>query len=173
MRLPVVFMRGGTSKGLFFHERDLPKFGPARDAALLSAMGSPDPYGRQLNGMGGGISSLSKTIVVRRSDRDDADIEFLHGQVAVDSALVDYSANCGNLSAAVGPFAIDEGLFEASGDGTVTVRIFNQNSGALIHAEVPIAGGRFNPHGRFVMPGISGSASQIALQYLRPGAGGT
>jgi 2-methylaconitate cis-trans-isomerase PrpF len=173
MRLPVVYMRGGTSKGLFFHERDLPEPGAERDALLLRALGSPDPYRRQLNGMGGGISSLSKTIVVRRSERADADIEFLHGQAAVDRPVVDYSANCGNLSAAVGPFAIDEGLFAAPAMGEAALRILNLNSGTLIEAKVPVSDGRFDPHGDFAMPGVSGTASRIALQYLRPGAKGT
>ena len=173
MRLPAIYMRGGTSKGLFFHERDLPGAGAQRDSVLLRAMGSPDPYRRQLNGMGGGISSLSKTVIVRVSERPDADIEFLHGQVVVDRALVDYSANCGNLSAAVGPFAIDEGLFAAPPGCEAMVRILNLNSGILVHAQVPVSNGRFNPHGDFVMPGVSGTASRIALQYLRPGATGT
>jgi 2-methylaconitate cis-trans-isomerase PrpF len=174
MRLPVIYMRGGTSKGLFFHEKDLPNPGSLRDDVLLRAMGSPDPYRRQLNGMGGGISSLSKIIVVRRSDRPDADIEFLHGQVAVDRPLIDYSANCGNLSAAVGPFAIDEGLITTTQNSeNVAVRILNLNSGILVHAQVPVSNGRYDPSGDFTMPGVSGTSSRIALQYLRPGASGS
>jgi hypothetical protein len=172
-RIPVAYIRGGTSKGLFFHERDLPPPGPERDALLLKAMGSPDPYGRQLDGMGGGVSSLSKVIVVRPSQRPEADVEFLHGQVSVDEAKVDYSANCGNLSAAVGPFAIDEGLLEPAADGAAVVRILNLNVGALIEAEVPVAGRRYDPHGEFAIPGVAGAGSRIGLQYASPGAGGT
>lgn len=173
MRIPVVYMRGGTSKGLFFHERDLPPAGSDRDGVLLKALGSPDPYGRQLNGMGGGISSLSKIIVVGRSQRPDIDIEFLHGQVSVNEPQVDYSANCGNLSAAVGPFAIDEGLIPPPATSPVPVRMLNLNVGALLHAEVPVAGHSFDPHGDFAIPGVSASASRIGLQYASPGAGGT
>ena len=112
--LPAVFMRGGTSKGLFFHRRDLPAARGDWDALFLAALGSPDPYGRQLDGMGGGISSLSKVVVVSRSTRPGVDIDYLFGQVAVEKARVDYRSNCGNLSAAVGPFAVDEGLVPAA-----------------------------------------------------------
>lgn len=163
---PVVFMRGGTSKGLFFHERNLPPPGETRDRLLLTAMGSPDPYGRQLDGMGGGLSSLSKVIVVRPSQRADADIEYLHGQVAIDQPLIDWSANCGNLSVAVGPFAIDEGLFTPGGDREALVRLHNLNSGARIEARVPLDGGRFEPGGSFAMPGVSGTGARVALEYL-------
>lgn len=173
MRLPVAFMRGGTSKGLFFHERDLPPPGLERDAALLRALGSPDPYSRQLNGMGGGLSSLSKIVVVRRSQRPDVDVEFLHGQVSVNDPQVDYSANCGNLAAALGPFAIDEGLIRPPSASPATVRVLNLNVGILLHAEVPVARSRFDPHGDFAIPGVSGTGSRIGLQYASPGAGGT
>jgi len=169
-RLPVVFMRGGTSKGLFFHERDLPTDPMLRDRLLLSAMGSPDPFGRQLNGMGGGISSLSKVIIVRPSEHPDADIEYLHGQVAVDRSEIDYSGNCGNLSAAVGPFAIDEKLFPAGPDGERRVRLHNLNSGALIHARIPVRDGGFEPTGDFPVAGVAGFGSRVALDYLSPGA---
>jgi 2-methylaconitate cis-trans-isomerase PrpF len=169
-RLPVVFMRGGTSKGLFFHERDLPTDPVLRDALLLSAMGSPDPFGRQLNGMGGGLSSLSKVIIVRPSQHPDADIEYLHGQVAVDRPEIDYSGNCGNLSAAVGPFAIDERLVPPGPDGERRLRLHNLNSGALIHARVLVRDGLFEPTGDFALPGVAGSGSRIALDYLSLGA---
>ena len=169
-RLPVVFMRGGTSKGLFFHEHDLPIDPILRDKLLLSAMGSPDPFGRQLNGMGGGLSSLSKVIIVRPSRRPDADIDYLHGQVAVDRPEIDYSGNCGNLSAAVGPFAIDEKLIPAGPDGDQRVRLHNLNSGALIHARVPVRDGGFEPTGDFPLPGVAGFGSRVALDYLGAGA---
>lgn len=169
-RLPVVFMRGGTSKGLFFHERDLPADPILRDRLLLSAMGSPDPFGRQLNGMGGGLSSLSKVIIVRPSQHPDADIEYLHGQVAVDRPEIDYTGNCGNLSAAVGPFAIDEKLFPAGPDGERRVRLHNLNSGALIHARVPVRDGGFEPTGVFFLPGVAGFGARVALNYLSTGA---
>ena len=109
-RVPAVFIRGGTSKGVFFHERDLPGEQSARDDIFLQVLGSPDPYQRQLNGMGGGISSLSKAVIIERSTRADADVDYTFAQVAVDQAVVDYSQACGNLSSAVGPFAVDEGL---------------------------------------------------------------
>ncbi|HTJ62269.1 MAG TPA: PrpF domain-containing protein [Alphaproteobacteria bacterium] len=171
MKIPAVFMRGGTSKGLFFHERDLPAGDAARDRFLLSAFGSPDPYGNQLNGMGGGASSLSKTIIVRPSTHPEADIDYLHGQVSVEGPTIDYSGNCGNLSAAVGPFAIDEGLIAPTvRDGEVLVRLHNLNSNTLIHARVPVRDGRFAPDGDFVLPGVAGTSARIALDYRRPGA---
>jgi hypothetical protein len=167
-RLPVVFMRGGTSKGLFFHERDLPKDQTLRDRLLLSAMGSPDPFGRQLNGMGGGISSLSKVIIVSPSTHPDADVDYLHGQVAVDQPLIDYSANCGNLSTAVGPFAIEEGLISVGPDGERRVRLRNLNTGVLIHARVQVRDGGYEPEGSFELPGVAGLGSRVALDYLSP-----
>ena len=169
---PVVFMRGGTSKGLFFHERDLPSAPDERDQFLLQAMGSPDPYGRQLNGMGGGISSLSKIIIVRPSQRADADIEYCHGQVAVDRPVIDYSANCGNLSSAVGPFAIDEGLFSPTTDGEALIRLHNLNSGVRIDARIPLRDRLFEPDGDFVMPGVAGTGARIALEYLTDDSSG-
>jgi 2-methylaconitate isomerase len=121
--IPAVFMRGGTSKGVFFRDEVLPSPGAQRDALFLSVLGSPDPYGRQLNGMGGGTSSLSKVVSVQRSSRPDADVEYTFGQVSVDRPVVDYSGNCGNLSSAVGPFAVDEGLIPRPADGPVTLRV--------------------------------------------------
>jgi 2-methylaconitate cis-trans-isomerase PrpF len=173
--VPAVFMRGGTSKGVFLHERDLPPAGAARDALLLRIMGSPDPYGRQLDGMGGGISSLSKVIVVRTAREAGAEIEYIHGQVSVDQAVVDWSANCGNLSGAVGPFAIDEGLVAARAgtDGLAVVRLRNLNSGTLIQARVPVREGRHDPVGDFAVAGVAGTGARVALDYLRPGLGGT
>ncbi len=173
--IPAVFMRGGTSKGVFLHERDLPPAGAARDDLLLRIMGSPDPYGRQLDGMGGGISSLSKVIVVRRAADAEAEIEYIHGQVSVDQGVVDWSANCGNLSGAVGPFAIDEGLVQAQAgaDGLAVVRLRNLNTGTLIQARVPVRDGRHATVGDFPLAGVAGTGARVALDYLRPGAGGT
>lgn len=111
-KIPAVFVRGGTSKGVFFHERDLPKDSAERDRVILQALGSPDPYQRQLNGMGGGLSSLSKAVIIELSDHPDADIDYTFAQVAVDRPVVDYAGTCGNLSASVAPFAIDEGLID-------------------------------------------------------------
>lgn len=170
--IPAVFVRGGTSKGLFFHERDLPAAGPERDAVFLSAMGSPDPHGRQLDGLGGGISSLSKVVIVRPTEHPDADIEYAFGQVDVRQAVVDHSSNCGNLSAAVGPFAVDEGLAEAQ-DGPVTLRIRNTNTDKLIHATFRVRDGLAETDGSLAIPGVAGTGSPIELTYLDPGGSRT
>ena len=135
--LPAVFMRGGTSKAVMFHARDLPADRAEWDPIFLAVMGSPDPNGRQLDGMGGGISSLSKICVLAPSTRDDADIDYTFAQVLIRDPHVDYKGNCGNMSSAVGPFAVDERLVSADGDST-TVRIFNTNTAKLIHATFPL-----------------------------------
>src|SRR5437763_12614116 len=124
--IPAVFMRGGTSKAIMFHARDLPADRAAWEALFTAAMGSPDPYGRQVDGMGGGVSSVSKVCVLAPSARDDADIDYTFAQVQVKERKVDYKGNCGNMSSAVGPFAVDEGMVRADGD-SATVRIFNTN----------------------------------------------
>lgn len=165
--IPAVFMRGGTSKGLFFHERDLPVDEADRTAVLLQAMGSPDPYGRQLDGMGGGLSSLSKVAIISPPTRDDADVDYTFVQVAVDAPLLDYGANCGNLSSAVGPFAVDEGLVPA-GDGDALVRIHNTNTGKIIHAMFPVADGRAVVSGDLSIPGVSGTGAPVRLDFLDP-----
>ncbi|WP_260729801.1 2-methylaconitate cis-trans isomerase PrpF family protein [Dactylosporangium roseum] len=167
MFVPAVFMRGGTSKGLFFHERDLPADPAARDALLLGALGSPDPYGRQLDGMGGGISSLSKAAVIGPPTRADADIDYTFAQVAVDAPVVDYGANCGNLSSAVGPFAVDEGLCPRP-DGEALVRIHNTNTGKIIHARFPVRHGRAVVRGDLVVPGVAGTGAPVRLDFLDP-----
>ena len=131
--IPAVFMRGGTSKAIMFHAHDLPADRKAWDEIFAAAMGSPDPYGRQLDGMGGGVSSVSKVCVLAPSARDDADIDYTFAQVQVKESKVDYKGNCGNMSSAVGPFAVDEGLVRADGD-TATVRIFNTNTKKIIRA---------------------------------------
>ncbi|MFD1814975.1 PrpF domain-containing protein [Rhodococcus gannanensis] len=167
--IPAVFMRGGTSKGVFFREDALPAPGPDRDALYLSVMGSPDPYGRQLDGMGGGVSSLSKVVSVRPSDRPDADVEYTFSQVSVGTAVVDHSTNCGNLSSAVAPFALDEGLLGAVDDGPLEVRIFNTNTGALLRAALEVRGGMAAVDGDLAIPGVAGTGSPIRLDYLAPG----
>jgi 2-methylaconitate cis-trans-isomerase PrpF len=168
MTVPASFMRGGTSKGLFFLEQDLPAGQHERDGFLLSAMGSPDGYRRQLNGMGGGISSLSKIIIARKSNDPEADVEYLHGQVHVDQAKIDYSANCGNLSSAVAQFAALKGLVAIPNGGTATVRLKSLNSGAYVDSRFPVEDGKPVFHGQAVMPGVGGSGASVELRYLAP-----
>ncbi|WP_135465939.1 2-methylaconitate cis-trans isomerase PrpF family protein [Crenalkalicoccus roseus] len=170
--IPAVFMRGGTSKGLMFHARDLPADRAAWDALFAAAMGSPDPHGRQLDGMGGGVSSLSKVCVLAPSGREDADVDYTFAQVLIREARVDYGSNCGNMSAAVGPFAVDEGLVRAKGD-TATVRIHNTNTRKIIHATFPVAGGRARYDGALEIPGVGGSGAPIRLDFLQPGGATT
>ena len=166
--LPAVFMRGGTSKGLFFHRRDLPADRADWDAFFLAALGSPDPHGRQLDGMGGGISSLSKVVVVSPSTRPGVDIDYLFGQVAVERALVDYGSNCGNLTAAVGPFAVDEGLVQAA-DGEAALTLHNCNLDQRIETRIEVANGRAVADGETVLDGVAGQGAPIRLSFLEPG----
>ena len=166
--LPAVFMRGGTSKGLFFHHRDLPAERSEWDALFLAALGSPDPHGRQLDGMGGGISSLSKVVVVNPSERPGVDLDYLFGQVAVERARVDYRSNCGNLSAAVGPFAVDEGLVQAA-DGMAALTLHNRNLGQTIETRFAVAKGRAVVEGETVLDGVAGRGAPIHLSFLEPG----
>lgn len=165
--LPAVFMRGGTSRAVIFHLRDLPERG-RWDRLFLAAMGSPDPHGRQLNGMGGGISSLSKVCVLSRSERPDADIDYTFAQVQIREAVVDYRANCGNMSSAVGPFAVDEGLVSAQGD-TAVVRIFNTNTGKIIRSSFPVTDGLAAVDGDLAIPGVAGTGAPVRLDFLAPG----
>ena len=170
--IPAIFMRGGSSKGVFFHARDLPAERAARDAIFLAVLGSPDPYGRQLDGMGGGISSLSKAVIIGPPTHPDADVDYLFAQVAVDKPIVDWSSNCGNLSSAVGPFAVDEGLVRVA-DGEALVRIHQVNTKRIIHARFPVRGGKAVTAGDFTMAGVSGSGARIRLDFLAPGGGAT
>ena len=170
--IPAIFMRGGSSKGVFFHARDLPAERAARDAIFLSVLGSPDPYGRQLDGMGGGISSLSKAVIIGPPTHPDADVDYLFAQVAVDKPVVDWSSNCGNLSSAVGPFAVDEGLVRVA-DGEALVRIHQVNTKRIIHACFPVRGGKAATAGDFTMAGVAGSGARIRLDFLAPGGGAT
>jgi len=170
--LPAVYMRGGTSRALFFHQRDLPEARAEWDPIFLAALGSPDPNGRQLDGMGGGISSLSKIAVIGPPTRDDADVDYTFAQVQVDAPVVGYRGNCGNISSAVGPFAVEEGLVAASGD-TVTVRIHNTNTGKIIVAQFPLEDGRLATRGDFALQGVAGTAAPIRLAFLAPGGAAT
>ena len=165
-------MRGGTSRCLVFHDKDLPHPGPARDRILLAALGSPDPFGRQLNGLGGGISSLSKACVIGPSTHPDAQVDYTFAQVEVKNPVVDYAGNCGNCSSAVGPFAIDEGLVEVTSSLT-KVRFHNTNTKKVIVAHVPVRDGEAAVEGDFELAGVAGSGARIALDFLDPGGAGT
>jgi 2-methylaconitate isomerase len=173
IKIPAIYMRGGSSKGVFFHEMDLPTDRSARDEIFLRTIGSPDPYGRQLNGMGGGVSSVSKAVIIGKPSRADADLDYTFAQVAVGAPKVDYASNCGNLSSAVGPFAIDSGLMTNSltepGDETRQVMIHNTNSGKLIRSTVPLEDGQARVEGEFEIPGVGGSGARIRLDFLDPG----
>ena len=175
IRIPATYMRGGTSKGVFFRLQDLPAKaqvpGAARDALLLRVIGSPDPYGKQIDGMGGATSSTSKTVIVAKSSRADHDVDYTFGQVAIDTAFVDWSGNCGNLSAAVGPFAISTGLIDASKvpkNGVSTVRIWQTNIGKTILAHVPITDGAVQETGDFELDGVTFPAAEVQLEFLDP-----
>ncbi|SCK08813.1 2-methylaconitate cis-trans isomerase [Variovorax sp. HW608] len=185
IRIPATYMRGGTSKGVFFRLQDLPDSaqqpGPARDRLLQRVVGSPDPYGKQIDGMGGATSSTSKAVILSASSRPDHEVDYLFGQVSIDSAFVDWSGNCGNLSAAVGPFAIGNGLLPAERipqDGICTVRIWQANIGKTIVAHVPITGGQVQETGDFELDGVTFPAAEVQLEFLDPadegeGEGGT
>jgi 2-methylaconitate cis-trans-isomerase PrpF len=167
-KLPAVFMRGGTSKALMLHLRDLPADRSAWDAIFLTAMGSPDPHGRQLNGMGGGVSSLSKVCVLGPPSRPDADLDYTFAQVLVTEARVDYSGNCGNMSSAVGPFAVEEGIVPA-GDGERLVRIHNTNTKKIINSTFRVKDGRAVVEGGLEIPGVAGTGAPVRLDFLEPG----
>ncbi|MGH8868326.1 MAG: 2-methylaconitate cis-trans isomerase PrpF family protein [Actinomycetes bacterium] len=167
MRVPAVIMRGGTSKGLFFHEKDLPEDPVVRDRFILAAYGSPDPYGRQVDGLGGATSTTSKVAVIGDGAPHGVDVSYDFGQVAIGQPLVDRRGNCGNISSAVGPFAVDEGLVEAT-DPVTPVRFLNVNTGKVIVAHVPTKNGRYDPVGDYEIPGVPGSGAQIRLDYVEP-----
>jgi len=167
-RIPAVLMRGGTSKGLFFHANHLPA-GPAlRDAVLLVAYGSPDPNLRQMDGVGGGVSTASKVAIISPSPSPDYDVVYNFGQVSIDRPIVDFKGNCGNISSAVGPFAVDEGLVAAT-EPLTCVRIHQKNTNKLIVAEVPVKDGRFDEDGDYEISGVPGTASRITLRFADPG----
>ena len=172
IRLRAVFMRGGTSKAVMFCENDLPRDRALWDPIFLGVIGSPDANGRQLDGMGGGISSLSKICVIGPPSRPDADVDYTFAQVAVKEAAVDYSGNCGNMSAAVGPFAVDEGMAAVNGS-EVTVRIHNTNTQKIIVSRFALDEGMAAVDGDFVLPGVAGSGAPVRLDFLDPGGAGT
>jgi hypothetical protein len=168
LRIPAVYMRGGTSKGVFFLAHDLPSERQARDRILLRVTGSPDPYGKQIDGMGGATSSTSKVVIVSRSTRPDCDVEYLFGQVAIDTPVIDWSGNCGNLTAAVGPFAISAGLVHAPTQGTATVRLWQANIGKRIIAHVPMRGGEVLESGTFELDGVAFPSAEVKLEFIDP-----
>lgn len=172
-KIPAVFMRGGTSKALIFHDRDLPRDPARRDAVFLAAMGVPDPNGRQLDGMGGGVSSLNKVCIVGPPSHPGADVDYTFAQLSVYRTAVDYGGNCGNMSSAIGPFAVEEGLVECSADGEASVRIHNTNTGKIIVARFPVRGGGLAPDGNFELAGVAGTAAPIRLEFLEPGGSRT
>jgi 2-methylaconitate cis-trans-isomerase PrpF len=167
MRIPAVLMRGGTSRGLFFHEADLPPDPDLRDRFILSAYGSPDPDRRQVDGIGGATSATSKVAVIGDGRPHGVDITYEFGQVSIDRPLIDRRGNCGNLSSAVGPFAVDEGLVQPT-DPVTTVRFLNLNTDKVVVAHVPTREGRFDPTGDFAIPGVPGTGAAVRLDYLDP-----
>ncbi|UGQ47689.1 2-methylaconitate cis-trans isomerase PrpF [Massilia endophytica] len=177
IRIPATYMRGGTSKGVFFRLQDLPEAaqapGPVRDALLLRVIGSPDPYGKQIDGMGGATSSTSKTVILSPSKRPDHDVDYLFGQVSIDKPFVDWSGNCGNLSAAVGAFAIASGMVDASRlpqNGMAVVRIWQANIGKTIISHVPITNGAVQETGDFELDGVTFPAAEVQLEFMDPAA---
>jgi probable AcnD-accessory protein PrpF len=185
IKIPATYMRGGTSKGVFFRLQDLPEAaqqpGAARDQLLLRVIGSPDPYGKQIDGMGGATSSTSKTVILSRSERTGHDVDYLFGQVSIDKAFVDWSGNCGNLSAAVGAFAISGGLVDPARvpqDGVAVVRVWQANIGKTIIAHIPMTNGEVQETGDFELDGVTFPAAEVQLEFMDPaaeeeGAGGS
>jgi len=171
-KIQAVYMRGGSSKGVFFCKDWLPAEPVLRDRILLRVIGSPDPYGQQIDGMGGASSSTSKVVLISRSIRNDCDVDYLFGQVAIDKAMIDWSGNCGNLTAAVGPFAIAQGLLDAPRDGVASVRIWQANINARIIAHVPMQDGAVVEEGDFELDGVTFPAAEIKIEFLDPGGDG-
>jgi hypothetical protein len=177
IKIPAVYMRGGTSKGVFFRLQDLPETaqvpGEARDKLLLRVIGSPDPYAKHIDGMGGATSSTSKTVIVAPSTRPGHDVDYLFGQVGIDKPFIDWSGNCGNLSAAVGPYAIANGLIDPAripDNGTVTVRIWQANINKTIVAHVPVTNGQVQETGDFELDGVTFPAAEVQLEFMDPAA---
>ncbi|MCK0536402.1 2-methylaconitate cis-trans isomerase PrpF [Alcanivorax quisquiliarum] len=178
IRIPATYMRGGTSKGVFFSLTDLPPAaqqpGPARDQLLLRVIGSPDPYGKHTDGMGGATSSTSKTVILSRSSRPEHDVDYLFGQVSIDKPFIDWSGNCGNLTAAVGAFAISNGLVDKTripDDGICTVRIWQANIEKTIIAHVPITQGAVQETGDFELDGVTFPAAEVQIEFMDPADG--
>lgn len=177
IKVPATYMRGGTSKGVFFRLQDLPVAaqvpGAARDALLMRVIGSPDPYGKQTDGMGAATSSTSKTVILSKSSRPDHDVDYLFGQVSIDKPFIDWSGNCGNLSAAVGPFSISNGLVDASRipkNGLATVRIWQANIGKTIISHVQMTDGAVQETGDFELDGVTFPAAEVQLEFMDPAA---
>jgi probable AcnD-accessory protein PrpF len=175
LRIPATYMRGGTSKGVFFRLQDLPEAaqvpGAARDALLMRVIGSPDPYAKHTDGMGGATSSTSKCVIISKASVPEHDVDYLYGQVSIDTAFVDWSGNCGNLSSAVGPFAIANGLIDPARvprDGICTVRIWQANIGKTIVAHVPVSNGEVQETGDFELDGVTFPAAEIVLEFIDP-----
>ncbi|MFR9702965.1 2-methylaconitate cis-trans isomerase PrpF [Aeromonas sanarellii] len=175
VRIPATYIRGGTSKGVFFRLQDLPERcqqpGPARDKLFMRVIGSPDPYGAHIDGMGGATSSTSKCVILSRSSQPDHDVDYLYGQVAIDKAFVDWSGNCGNLSTAAGAFAIHAGLVDPAripDNGTCVVRIWQANIQKTIIAHVPVTNGQVQETGAFELDGVTFPAAEIVLEFLDP-----
>ncbi|HEX4911764.1 MAG TPA: 2-methylaconitate cis-trans isomerase PrpF [Permianibacter sp.] len=175
IKIPAMYMRGGTSKGVFFRLQDLPKAaqvpGAARDALLMRVIGSPDPYAKHTDGMGGATSSTSKCVIISKSSKPDHDVDYLYGQIAIDQAFVDWSGNCGNLSTAVGPFAIANGFIDASRlprDGMFAVKVWQANIGKTIIVHVPIKNGEVQEIGDFELDGVTFPAAEIVLEFIDP-----
>nr|WP_314526630.1 2-methylaconitate cis-trans isomerase PrpF [uncultured Brevundimonas sp.] len=172
IRIPATYMRGGTSKGVFFRLEDLPEAarvpGPVRDRLFQRVIGSPDPYGKQIDGMGGATSSTSKCVILSPSERPGHDVDYLYGQVSIDADFVDWSGNCGNLSTAAGAFAIHAGYVDAGPDGVRTVRIWQANIGKTIIAHVPVEGGAVRETGDFELDGVTFPAAEIVLEFIDP-----
>ena len=177
IKIPATYIRGGTSKGVFFRLEDMPKAtqvpGAARDALLLRVIGSPDPYGKQTDGMGAATSSTSKTVILSKSTRPDHDIDYLFGQVSIDKPFVDWSGNCGNLTSAVGPFGISNGLVDPARiphNGIATIRIWQANIGKTIIAHVPMTNGAVQETGDFELDGVTFPAAEVQLEFMDPAA---
>jgi probable AcnD-accessory protein PrpF len=177
IKIPATYMRGGTSKGVFFRLQDLPPAaqvpGAARDTLLLRVIGSPDPYAKQIDGMGGATSSTSKAVIVAKSTREDHDVDYLFGQVAIDQPFVDWSGNCGNLSAAIGPYAIGNGFIDPARiphEGIVVVRIWQANIGKTILAHVPVTNGQVQETGDFELDGVTFPAAEVRIEFIDPAA---
>ncbi len=175
LRIPATYLRGGTSKGVFFRLEDLPVAaqvpGAARDALLMRVIGSPDPYAKHTDGMGGATSSTSKCVIISKSTQPDHDVDYLYGQIAIDTAFVDWSGNCGNLSTAVGPFAIANGFIDPARlpeNGTFPVRVWQANIGKTIVCHVPIASGEVQETGDFELDGVTFPAAEIVLEFIDP-----
>lgn len=175
LKIPATYMRGGTSKGVFFKLDDLPKAaqqpGKIRDQLLLRVIGSPDPYGKQIDGMGGASSSTSKTVILAKSTQPEHDVDYLFGQVAIDRAFVDWSGNCGNLTAAVGAFAISNGLVSAERipeNGLCTVRIWQANIQKTIIAHIPMNNAQVQESGDFELDGVTFAAAEVQVEFIDP-----